>query len=106
MATTETILVLAEELRQQYFPQMSFTALPPFYKHPDYIRVLSNSIQEYLQDKEWEHLLFSYHVYRNVISANQISQNRTVKWMENVVKPTLQPMSFVTAISAMKPLNK
>jgi ferrochelatase len=22
---------------------------------------LSNSIQEYLQDKEWEHLLFSYH---------------------------------------------
>ena len=61
MATTETILVLAEELRQQYFLQMSFTALPPFYKHPDYIRVLSNSIQEYLQDKEWEHLLFSYH---------------------------------------------
>jgi len=61
MATTETILVLAEELRQQFFPQMSFTALPPFYKHPDYIRVLSNSIQEYLRDKEWEHLLFSYH---------------------------------------------
>lgn len=61
MATTETILVLAEELRQQLFPQMCFTTLPPFYKHPDYIRVLSNSIQDYLKDKEWEHLLFSYH---------------------------------------------
>ena len=61
MATTETILVLAEELRQQHFSEMKFTSLPAFYHHADYIRVLSNSIQEYLKDKEWEHLLFSYH---------------------------------------------
>ncbi|MGB2085905.1 MAG: ferrochelatase [Flavobacteriaceae bacterium] len=61
MATTETILVLAEELRQEFFPQLSFTSLPAFYNHPDYVRVLSNSIQEYLKDKQWEHLLFSYH---------------------------------------------
>ena len=61
MATTETILVLAETLRQKYFPQMQFTSLPAFYNHPDYIRVLSNSIQEALQGKNWEHLLFSYH---------------------------------------------
>jgi len=61
MATTETILVLAEALRKEHFPQMRFTSLPPFYNHPDYIRVLSNSIQEALQGKEWEHLLFSYH---------------------------------------------
>ena len=61
MATTETILVLAEELRQQFFPHMQFTSLPAFYHHADYIRVLANSIQEYLKDKDWEHLLFSYH---------------------------------------------
>lgn len=61
MATTETILVLAESLRQKHFPQMEFTTLPPFYKHPDYIRVLSQSIEESLKGKEWEHLLFSYH---------------------------------------------
>ncbi|QLE01249.1 ferrochelatase [Galbibacter sp. BG1] len=61
MATTETILVLAEELRQKYFPEMQFTNVPAFYNHPDYIRVLSESIQEHLQNKEWEHLLFSYH---------------------------------------------
>ena len=61
MATTETILVLAEELRQKHFPSMNFTSLPAFYHHADYIRVLANSIQEYLKDKEWEHLLFSYH---------------------------------------------
>ena len=61
MATTETILVLAEELRKEHFPQMSFTSVPAFYNHSDYIRVLSNSIQESLQGKEWDHLLFSYH---------------------------------------------
>ena len=61
MATTETILVLAEEIRAKQYPNMTFTHLPAFYHHPDYIRVLSHSIQEYLQDKPWEHLLFSYH---------------------------------------------
>ena len=61
MATTETILVLAEEIRLQNYPQVSFTVLPPFYNHPDYIRVLSESILENLKGKEWEHLLFSYH---------------------------------------------
>ena len=61
MATTETILVLAEALRKKYFPQMEFTSLPAFYNHPYYIRVLGNSIQEALQGKNWEHILFSYH---------------------------------------------
>lgn len=76
MATTETILVLAEELRQKHFPTMSFTSLPAFYKHPDYIRVLSNSIQSYLKDKEWEHLLFSYHgVPKRHIRKSDITQS-------------------------------
>jgi len=61
MATTETILVLAEELRQQHFPEMEFTSIPAFYNHDDYVRVLSNSIQRYMQTVEWDHLLFSYH---------------------------------------------
>lgn len=61
MATTETILVLAENIRDEKYPDLEFTVLPPFYNHPDYVRVLSESIQEYLSDKGWEHLLFSYH---------------------------------------------
>lgn len=61
MATTETILVLAEKIRSDFFPKMEFTSLPSFYSHPDYIRVLGNSIQDSLQGKNWEHLLFSYH---------------------------------------------
>ncbi|WP_127846063.1 ferrochelatase [Psychroflexus aestuariivivens] len=61
MATTETILVLAEELRREKFPKMEFTTLPPFYNHPDYVTVLSRSIGEQLDDFDYDHLLFSYH---------------------------------------------
>lgn len=61
MATTETILVLANELRDQYFPQLKLSDLPPFYNNPDYINVLSNTIKASLKGKTYEHLLFSYH---------------------------------------------
>jgi len=61
MATTETILVLAEELQKEFFPQIKFTTVPPFYNHPDYINVLSRSIAEKLEGVDYEHLLFSYH---------------------------------------------
>ena len=61
MATTETILVLAEKIKNEKYPELDFTVLPPFYNHPDYVRVLSQSIQENLKYKKWEHLLFSYH---------------------------------------------
>ena len=76
MATTETILVKAEELKEKYFSNMQFTSLPAFYNHPDYIRVLSNSIQESLKGKQWEHLLFSYHgVPNRHIRKSDITQS-------------------------------
>ena len=61
MATTETITVLAEELRQQYFPNLKIESVPAFYNKPDYIEVLSNSIKNHLESHPYEHLLFSYH---------------------------------------------
>ena len=61
MATTETILVLAQELQQEFFPHMSLEHLPPFYNNPKYIKVLSESIKSHLKDKPYQHLLFSYH---------------------------------------------
>ncbi|WP_417785330.1 ferrochelatase [Tenacibaculum sp.] len=61
MATTETILVLAEELRKEFFPNMKITDVPPFYNKPEYIKALSNSIKDYLTDKDYDHILFSYH---------------------------------------------
>jgi ferrochelatase len=61
MATTETILVLAEELRAQHFPKMRITNVPAFYNKEDYSRVLAESIGEHLKKIDYEHLLFSYH---------------------------------------------
>ena len=61
MATTETILVLAEEIRKSHFPDLRIESLPAFYNNPDYIEVLSSSISTHLKEKEYEHLLFSYH---------------------------------------------
>tara|TARA_B110000037_G_scaffold36909_1_gene45119 strand:- start:9614 stop:10633 length:1020 start_codon:yes stop_codon:yes gene_type:complete len=61
MATTETILVLAKELRDAHFPQLTLSDLPPFYNNPEYIKVLSNTIKKSLEGKTYEHLLFSYH---------------------------------------------
>ena len=58
MATTETILVLAEEVRQKMFPKMNFTILPAFYNQPDYIRDLSNSIKTSLESFDADYLLF------------------------------------------------
>ncbi len=61
MATTETILVLAEEIRKEHFPSLKISDLPAFYNREDYIEVLSNSIKKHLKDKNYDHLLFSYH---------------------------------------------
>ena len=61
MATTETINVKVEELQKEFFPQLRITSLPAFYNKPEYIEVLSRSIQESLKNVEYDHLLFSYH---------------------------------------------
>ena len=61
MATTDTILVLAEELREKFYPQMKFKHIPAFYHKKEYIKVLGDSIKNYLKGKEWDKILFSYH---------------------------------------------
>jgi len=61
MATTETINVKVEELQKEFFPGLEIDTLDAFYNREDYIEVLSRSISEGLKDKDYEHLLFSYH---------------------------------------------
>lgn len=61
MATTETITVLAESLRQTHFPQLKITNFPAFYNDTNYINVLANSIKRSLGEQHPDHLLFSYH---------------------------------------------
>ncbi len=61
MATTETIDVRVEELRDEFFPHLKIKSLPAFYNKPEYIEVLSKSIGETLDNLDYEHVLFSYH---------------------------------------------
>lgn len=61
MASTLTILKLAEELQQKKFPHMKITDVPAFYDKPDYIKVLAKSIKTSLEGYDYDHLVFSYH---------------------------------------------
>ncbi len=61
MATTETIVVLAEKIIKKQFPHIKLTDVPAFYNKEDYVKVLSSSIQKELDILKPEHLLFSYH---------------------------------------------
>jgi len=61
MATTETIVVLANKIIKKQFPEIKLINLPAFYENEDYIEVLSNSIKNGLEKTKPEHLLFSYH---------------------------------------------
>ncbi len=61
MSSYETVVVKALEEQQKHFPNINITTLPAFYKNADYIKVLSNSIAESLEDFAYDHILFSYH---------------------------------------------
>jgi ferrochelatase len=61
MATTETIVVLANKIIKKHFPSVKLFDVPAFYNLPDYVKVLSESIQQHLDIHKPDHLLFSYH---------------------------------------------
>lgn len=61
MATTETIDVLAEEVRQKHFPAMKVTSFPAFYNKKEYVDALAHSIQSHLEGYDYDHIVFSYH---------------------------------------------
>lgn len=61
MATTETILVLAEKIRKEKFPDMKFSQIQSFYNREGYAEELSKVIKESLKGYDYDHLLFSYH---------------------------------------------
>lgn len=61
MATTETIVVLAEKIKKEKFPTMKLEILPAFYNKKDYIKNLADSIRDNLQNFKSDYILFSYH---------------------------------------------
>jgi ferrochelatase len=61
MSSFETVVVKVLEEQQAIFPEMNITTMPAFYKNPEYIKALSESIAEGLRDFDYDHILFSYH---------------------------------------------
>ncbi|MEP5433889.1 MAG: ferrochelatase, partial [Flavobacteriaceae bacterium] len=61
MSSFETVVVKVLEEQEASFPGMKITTLPAFYKHPEFIKVLSESIKDGLKGFDYDHILFSYH---------------------------------------------
>ncbi|MFK5957838.1 MAG: ferrochelatase, partial [Lutibacter sp.] len=61
MATTETIEVLAKKIIKKKYSSVKLKTFPAFYNKEEYIKVLSNSIQQEINNVQPQHLLFSYH---------------------------------------------
>ncbi|MEP2279507.1 ferrochelatase [Maribacter sp.] len=61
MSSFETVVVKVLEEQEASFPEMKITTLPAFYKHPEFIKVLSESIKDGLEGFDYDHILFSYH---------------------------------------------
>jgi ferrochelatase len=57
----ETVTVKAEQIIAEKHPRLKMDILPPFYKDPDYIKAMSDTISNHLQGFDYDHILFSYH---------------------------------------------
>jgi ferrochelatase len=61
MSSFETVVVKAEEVIAEKYPQIKLDVLPPFYNKPDYIKAMSDNISNHLEGFDYDHILFSYH---------------------------------------------
>lgn len=60
MSTTETVVDKVMAVQKKKFKDVDIKFLKAFYNHPDYIKVLGDSIREKLP-QQFDKLLFSYH---------------------------------------------
>lgn len=60
MSTTETVADKVLEVQKKKFKDVNVQFIKAFYNHPDYIKVLGDSIKDGLPE-EYDKLLFSYH---------------------------------------------
>jgi hypothetical protein len=90
MAST-TILELAEEHRQKYFPGMKFTIVPAFYNKPVTYN-LADSIKGHLTGYDYDHFYSPTTEFQNDTFEKQISLNHTAKLMDLVA--TRHPSSI------------
>jgi ferrochelatase len=60
MSSYETAVERVREVIAKMAPHIALTVVPPYYDHPEYIRAMTASASEYLQ-QDYDHLLFSFH---------------------------------------------
>jgi len=61
MSSYESVTVKVEQVLAKKHPNVVLDILPPFYKEPNYIKVMSENIANHLKGFEYDHILFSYH---------------------------------------------
>jgi len=61
MSSYETVVVKAEEILAEKYPNIIMDVLPPFYDKPAYIKAMSSNIANHLEGFDYDHVLFSYH---------------------------------------------
>lgn len=61
MSTTETVEVKVQEVVKAKFSGIKVDSLLPFYNHPDYIKVLAESMRSQADLSQFDKILFSYH---------------------------------------------
>ncbi len=61
MSSFETVVEKAKEINRKSYPTIKMDVMPAFYRHPDYIKVMSENIKQHLANFKYDHILFSYH---------------------------------------------
>lgn len=61
MSSYESVVVKAENILSERYPNIKLDTLPPFYNKPGYIKAMSNNIKNHLKNFNYDHILFSYH---------------------------------------------
>jgi len=61
MSSYETVVIKAEQIISDFFPDIKMDAFPVFYNNNDYIKVMSENLKRHLKGFDYDHILFSYH---------------------------------------------
>lgn len=61
MSSYETAVIYMEEIHKKYNYPFKLKTIPVFYNNTDYINALAASIKPYIEDNNYDKILFSYH---------------------------------------------
>jgi ferrochelatase len=101
LASTTTILELAEEHRKKYFPEMKFTS-SCLYNKPDYLQNLADSIKGHLEGYDYDHCCFLTTEFQSVTSQTDITKSHCK--IDGSCCNTPSPgTSFATVTNVTKP---